>query len=171
MNPETIRPLLRIKMLRADRAEEEQRRRRALLAAALGAAQAAERALQDWRVEMPRREEAIYAEVIGRVVSRDALDDVKERVVQLRAHERLLEQRLEDAQRAVHEAEKAAEEAAARALRARRDVSKFEEIIAVLRRAGLAEAERREDLELEEFARARDDEMEDGESDEWDRAA
>lgn len=171
MNADVIRPLLRIKTLRADRAEEEHRRRRAQLNAAIAAAAEAERVLGTWREEMPRREAAIYDEVLGRVVSLEELDAVNERVVQLREHERLLQERLGEAQAAVREAAKAADDAAAQSAQARRDVSKFEEIVAMLRQAGLAEAERREELELEEFARAREAEEESGGDYERDFAA
>ncbi len=62
--------------------------------------------------------------------------------------------------------------AAALSAQARRDVSKFEEIVDMLRRASLAEAERKEDLELEEFAKASgSDAADDGDGDEWDFAA
>jgi type III secretion protein O len=174
MNADVIRPLLRIKTLRADRAEDEHRQRRAVYNAALAAAETAQQTLEEWRADMPRKEAAIYDEVIGRVVDLEALDAVQERLVQLREHERLLQQRVIDAQAAARDALKAADEAAALSAQARRNVSKFEEIVDMLRRADLAEAERREDLELEEFAKAAgsngaDDESGDG--DEWDYAA
>ncbi|MEJ0017891.1 MAG: YscO family type III secretion system apparatus protein [Acetobacteraceae bacterium] len=110
MNADVIRPLLRIKTLRADRAEEEYRRRRAVYNATLAAIDTAKHTLEDWRADMPRKETAIYDEVLGRVVDLETLDAVKERVVQLREHERLLDKRMRDAQEAAREAGKAADE-------------------------------------------------------------
>lgn len=174
MNADTIRPLLRIKTLRADRAEDEARRRRAAYHVALAAVETAQRTVEEWRADMPRKQAAIYDEVIGRVVNLEALDDVQERLVQLREHERLLQERVAEAQQAARDAGKAADEAAAISAQARRNVSKFEEIVDMLRRANLAEAEHREDLELEEFAKAAGSnggEDESGDNDEWDYAA
>jgi type III secretion protein O len=173
MNADLIRPLLRIKTFRAERAEDEHHRRVALHNAALAGVDTANRTLDEWRADMPRKEAAIYDEVIGRVVDLEALDDVHARIAQLREHERLLQERLTEAQKAARDAGTAADEAAAVAAQARRDVSKFEEIVDTLRHADMAEAERREEIELEEFAKAgsngADDES--GETDEWDYAA
>jgi len=171
MNADVILPLLRIKQLRADRAESERRERKAALDAALAAAEEAQRTLAEWRADRPRKEAAIYDEVIGHLVTLDDLDDVTDRIVQLREHERVLEERLGEAQKRVREAQQQLSEAELVVARTRRDVSKFEEIVEALRRAGQIETDRREDLELEEFAKAqaRDDDEEG--TDEWDHAA
>lgn len=174
MNADVIQPLLRIKKLRADRAEDEHRLQVARYNAALAEVETANRTLAEWRSDMPCKEAAIYDEIIGRLVDLDALDAVRQQVVQLREHERLLQQRLLDQQEAARAAGKVADEAAATAARARRDVSKFEEVVHTLQLASLAEAERREDLELEEFARASgawDADEDSGDKDEWGYAA
>ncbi|MBS0643367.1 MAG: YscO family type III secretion system apparatus protein [Acetobacteraceae bacterium] len=172
MNADAIRPLLRIKQLRADKAEDEHRLRLAQHRAALAEVEAANQALEAWRADMPVKQAAIYDAVIGRVVDLNALDTVQERLIALREHERVLQQRLLELQKAAQQAAAAADEARTRAAEARRNVSKFEEVVDVLRRASLAEAERREDSELEEFARASGgDDGDDEGNDEWGDAA
>lgn len=157
MNIDIVRQLLRIKTLRADRAEDGYRRQLAIRAAAIAAAEEASRLLEEWRADLPRKEAAVYDTVIGHVVDLQALDDMKARIVALREHTQLLETRLGEAREKVRAADKALQDAAAVLAQARRDVSKFEEIVTMLRHAHLMEAERREDLEMEEFARPRDD--------------
>lgn len=175
MNLDVVRQVHRVKTLHADRAEQEQRARKAALEAALAAADAARRELAGWREEMPRRQAAIYDSIIGKVVGLDALETCKARVADLREHERLLESRLSEAEQAARAATEALDAATARLDQARRAVTKFEDLVAALRRVAALEAERKEDSELEEAAEAGHrsgsaGDREEG-SDGWDQAA
>ena len=162
--------LLRIKMFRRERAEQEQRARLAAMQAAMAVVATASGALAAWRVERPRREEALYDALIGRIVRSAEMEGVRIDVVLLRDRERLLEQRLGEAEAAARKAREARAAADAAALHAQRQVGKFEELLEPIRAAALAEAERLADLELEDFAtRSETDDTEPG--DVWDRAA
>ena len=175
MNLDVVRQVHRVKMLHANRAEQEQRARKAALEAALAAAESARRELAGWREEMPRRQAAIYDAIIGKAVALDELEVCKARVADLREHERLLEARLAEAEQAARAAAEALDAAVARLDHARRAVTKFEDVVAALRRLAALESERKEDAELEEAAEVgyRSGNAADGEEDGdgWDQAA
>jgi type III secretion protein O len=170
---DVVRQLQRVKMLHADRAEQEERARRAALDAAVAGVETAREALAAWREEMPRRLAAIYDAVIGRIVTLEELDACKARALELRAHEAVLAQRVTEAEAAAKKALEALQAARARLDAARRAVTKFDDLVATLRASALAEAERKEDSELEEAAetghRGRAEDAEDGDG--WSEAA
>jgi type III secretion protein O len=163
MSLPVVRSLRRVKQLRADRAEQEMRRARALAVQAEGAVAEAKRRLAEWIEEMPRRSAALYDEVLGTQLDRDGLEALNRRVVALSEHRQLLEHRVKEAEKALQEARAAAAKAEAHFAAAQRAVSKFDELIEVLRKAAVLEAERKEDSELEEAAETRRREAADGE--------
>lgn len=152
MKLDVIRQVQRVKTVQADRAEQEERARRTALEAAARAVETARATLLDWREEMPRRETAIYDTVIGKLVDLDALDMCKARVVELRAQETLLAERLSETEAAASAARDALDVAHRALAHARRAVTKFDDLVGVLKAAALLEAEAREDAELEESA-------------------
>ena len=78
-----LQPLLSIRMMREDRATGELTAARQALAAAEEALAARKRELAEFEATKDERRDRIYATVIGRTVSRDHLDMVKEGVTRI----------------------------------------------------------------------------------------
>ncbi|MBQ6137251.1 MAG: YscO family type III secretion system apparatus protein, partial [Kiritimatiellae bacterium] len=81
--PYTLQPLLRIRVMREDRATGELTAARQALSAAEEALEARKRELADYEATKEERRDRIYATVIGRTVSRDQLDMVSEGVARI----------------------------------------------------------------------------------------
>jgi hypothetical protein len=175
MSLETVRQLRQVKRLRADRAEQALRRARAGLAQAEAAVGEAKRVLGEWIAEMPRRAAAIYDAAIGdaaagQTLDREGLEGLKRKVIALSEHRLVLERRVQEAVAAARQAQDGVTAAEAEALKARRVLGKFDELVEVLRRAEFLEAERREDAEMEE-ASENAGQREEEDADDLDRAA
>lgn len=161
MRLDDVRRIRSIKQVRRDRAETARREASARFDQALAALVQANAALQEWREERPRREQALYDGVLGREVEQRELDEVRHAVLALRDHERTLDKTRVERETVVAEARKALDAAVVAAAAAQRNLDGFDDLVAVLSARERAEQERREDLELEEFARARDNEQDD----------
>lgn len=75
--------LLRVKELRQEQAFRALRAKRAEVEQAIRETQEALQIVQDSAATLPVREDAIYAEVIGRVIDPGEVDDTRGKVVQL----------------------------------------------------------------------------------------
>ena len=143
--------LLRVKRLKEDRALQEAKAKRE---AALCAAEEADRArkiVEDSAATLPSREDAIYREILGKVVKLDAIEITKGRVVRLeKEHGKLV-----DAQdRAVHvqaKAEAEREEAIQLHRGAVRTRDKYVLLTDREREDIAAAAEYREEMEVEDL--------------------
>ena len=151
-----IKTLLRLKEMKHDKALREMQGKRAELEDARLARQEAKAKFEESLATYARREDAIYAQVIGKVIDMDAVDAAHGRVVQLdKAHARLndaleralhvearLEQELQEATDAFHAALRVRDKFAL----LERDVRETEEAV----------AEYKEEVEVEDtFARPR----------------
>jgi type III secretion protein O len=154
--------LQKLKNFREQQAQTLLLARRAELAAARRAREAAERALQAHRRLADEHERTLYAELMRRQVKLRDIEEVQQAVAQLRRTEQALATHEEEAagverQRKDHEAQAHAAHRAAGRVK-----EKFDQLVNQHVDAEAREAERSEDLELEEAASLRRD------SDEWD---
>ena len=155
-----FRELMAIKRFREDQAElAVMRQRQALAEAEQQQAQALAR-LEQYRVWAVQREQAMYQDLCSRLVRVRDIEDVMQGVVDLRQGERDCETQADQA------AEQARQESDALAARrdahreASRMVEKFVQLASLHAADELRDAERKEDLEMEEaasVARDRDD--------------
>ncbi|MBA1143894.1 type III secretion protein [Mesorhizobium neociceri] len=150
-----VQRLLELKELRRRRTEDALRRRHGALDNAVAAVQTAVTDLRRWREHRPSREAALYDPLIGKAAALIDLEEVKAKVISLYQHEQLLQNRLEGARAEADRARQAREEAYHVAREAWRAVSKFEDLVRVLRTDANVEGERSTDLELEDFAQGR----------------
>lgn len=156
--------LLSIKQFREGKAAAEVGRARGTLAQRHRDADAARAALQAWREEAVARERAWYADLCARIVRLRDIEEVQQGVVGLRATEREREDAERAAQRQLEESRAALASAQRAHAEAARMRDKFAELAEQYAGELAAEAERKEDLEMEEAASvARDRE----EFDEW----
>lgn len=158
--------LLSIKQFREGKAATEVSRARSAVVRHHRDADSARAALQAWREEAAARERAWYADLCARIVRLRDIEAVQQGVAGLRATEREREEAERAALRQLEAARAAltsAQHTHAEALRMR---DKFAELAEQYAGELAAEAERREDLEMEEAASvARDRE----EFDEWEQ--
>lgn len=165
MDRDTVSRLVALKTHRADRAEDALRHARAAATAAVEAAATARRIATDWSRELPEREARLFEVVVDRPVSQDELTGLRQAMASLRAEEELLRHRADEAADQVRAAQATVEAAVSALAEARRGVTKFEELVTVLRRAAAVEELRQEDGVMEEAA-SRGYGRADGESDE-----
>lgn len=151
-----IKVLLRVKQLREEQAFRTLQLKRGQMADAEARVARAHAAVVESARTLPAREDAIYAELIGKVVEPDAFDEARAKVAELeKAHARLKDEE----ERARHILARAQEEldAAVRAhnaaLKAR---DKYNIITDELVREALAIVDAKEEVEIEDlFSRAR----------------
>ena len=149
--PYTLQPLLRIRVMREDRATGELTAARQALSAAEEALEARKRELADYEATKEERRDRIYATVIGRTVSRDQLDMVSEGVARIDEEGVLKADNVTRAEAERKTREEAAEVARANLNLATKNRMKIEEHRAVwLREEALAQ-EARAEGELEDF--------------------
>ena len=147
----TLQPLLRIRVMREDRATGELTAARQALSAAEEALEARKRELADYEATKEERRDRIYATVIGRTVSRDQLDMVSEGVARIDEEGVLKADNVTRAEAERKTREEAAEVARANLNLATKNRMKIEEHRAVwLREEALAQ-EARAEGELEDF--------------------
>ncbi|GLS33037.1 Type III secretion protein YscO [Mesorhizobium albiziae] len=155
MIPSAVHRLLELKELRRRRTEDALRLRHAALDNAVAAIENALTDLRRWREHRFSREAALYDPLIGQAAALIDLEEVKAKMISLRQHEQLLQNRLEEARAEADRARQAREEAYNLAREAWREVSKFEDLVRALRTDANLEEERSADLELEDFAQGR----------------
>jgi hypothetical protein len=146
-----IKVLLRIKQLREEQAFRALQAKRGQVAEAQQRLVRAREAVAESAASLPAREDAIYAELLGKVVEPDAFDETRAKVVELeKAHARLKD----EVERAAHVLSRLEEElqAAIRAhnlaLKAR---DKYGIITDELVREALAIVDAKEEVEIEDL--------------------
>ncbi|MGV6871602.1 type III secretion system stalk subunit SctO [Pseudochelatococcus sp. B33] len=146
-----MKALLRIKELKQERALSAMHAKRAQLEQArLETARALEIA-ETFKAEMPDRENRIYDEVMGRVVTIDGIDGVREKIADLLQQytdlkddwerARGVEARLEEELRQATQAYRAAV----------RDRDKYVTIVDTMQKEAIEAAEAREEIEIEDL--------------------
>ena len=105
-----LKTLLRVKRLKQDQALRTLQQRRRALEEAAAAVHAAQAAVDESLASLPTREDAIFAEMLGRSIRLEEIDKTKARIVVLHVEHQML---VDEQQRTVH--------VEARALRERDD--------------------------------------------------
>jgi type III secretion protein O len=150
-----FRELLAIKAFRESKAEGVVRKQRAVLAEATAAREAAEEALERFKLHAIAHEKAMYDALCARVVRLREIEDVQLEVAGLRSGELQHEEFVREAEtrRVQQSAQLDADREALRV--ANRMKEKFVELAQVHADEHLKELERKEDAEMEEAAEVR----------------
>ena len=146
-----LHELLKIKKIREQSAETEVRKCQNQLDVAKQEERDKQKAFEEyvqWRIQEEKR---LYDNIINTEVHQNDLDKLKLKVAQLREKDVTLEQALVQAGQQVQEAEQALAEAKEAYNLAMQAVQKFEEFTRIQDEEAKKEAERLEDLEMEEF--------------------
>ena len=147
----TLQPLLRIRLMREDRATGELTAARQALAAAEETLAARRRDFAEWEETKESRRDRIYAAIIGRKVSRDQIDLVNEGVARIDEEGVLKADNVVRAEGVVKEKKDAAEAARANLNLATKNRMKIDEHRAVWLAEDARAQELRAEGELEDF--------------------
>lgn len=152
-----FKDLLSIKAFRENKAEMTVRKQRGVLAEATAAREAAEKALEEFKVWALAHERGLYDELCRHVVKLREIEDVQQEVAGLRGKEVQHEEHVSAAEaNRVKQSEQL--DADRRALtEATKMKEKFVELARIHTEEHLKELERKEDAELEEAAETRRD--------------
>ena len=146
--------LLAIKRFREGQAETAMRQRRESLAQAEQQRIAAEELLAQLLAEGVIAEQRLYADLCSRLVLQAEIEDVRLQVAALRQREQHQQDARDAAEREQEAAQQHFDQARQRHREAARQTSKFIELSSSFAATEAQEAERREDLEMEEAASA-----------------
>ena len=147
----TLQPLLKIRMMREDRASGELVAAKLALAAAEEALTARRRDLTEWEETKEERRDRIYDAIIGREVSRDQIDLANEGVARIDEEGVLKADNVKRAEGVVQERASAAETARANLNFAIKNRMKIDEHKSVWLIEEAREQEARAEGELEDF--------------------
>ena len=147
----TLQPLLRIRLMREDRATGELTAARQALAAAEETLAARRRDFAEWEETKESRRDRIYAAIIGRKVSRDQIDLANEGVARIDEEGVLKADNVVRAEGVVKEKKDAAEAARANLNLATKNRMKIDEHRAVWLAEDARAQELRAEGELEDF--------------------
>jgi len=151
-----MRVLLRVKDLKLDQALRAMQAKRAERDAAHRERVAAENAVAESAATYAAREDAIYADIIGKVIGQDGVDETHGRVIQLQKSHAALEDELERARHVEARLEQELQAATTAYFAAQRMRDKFSMITDDLQTEIDTAAESREEIEVEDlFARPR----------------
>lgn len=157
------RELEQLKSFRERQARAALQARRTELALARRAAEAAAQAVVAHRLEAQQRERLLYDDLLARVVRLRDIEQVQSAVAQLKQREQALVGEQQAAQRSEQQREHQTQDAQAQHRGAERVLEKFVQLARIHFDEAAREAERQEDLELEEVASLRRD------REDWDR--
>ena len=146
-----LHELLKIKNIREKSANDEVRRCKNRLEQAHQKVERKEQELReyiDWRC---KEEQQLYDNIINTQIKQNDLDSLKHKIALLREKDVLLEQSVEEAKQQIKVAEEELDKAREAHMKAMQAVEKFEEFTKVQDEEARKEAERLEDLEMEEF--------------------
>lgn len=147
--------ILAIKSFRESRAALAVTRQRQVLQRAVARAESSQRALEDYRTDAERRERALFDDLCSRVVRLSAIQDVHLEVEEMRTQEREHEKALEQAQAERHRQAQALVERRTEHSRSLQVKERFAQLTRLAAEEAAAEADRLEELELEEVAEIR----------------
>ena len=157
------RELEQLKSFRERQARSALQMRRTELALARRAAESASEAVSAHRIQAQQRERVLYDELLARVVRLRDIEAVQQAVAHLKQRELALVGEQQAAQRSEQQREQQAQDAQAQHRGAERVLEKFVQLARIHFDEAAREAERQEDLELEEVASLRRD------RDDWDQ--
>ncbi len=146
-----LHDLLKIKHIREQSAEREVRKCQSQLEKAQQEVKNRQTAFEEyveWRVQEEKR---LYDNIINAEIHQNDLDKLKQEVAILREKDVTLEQAIAEAEKEVEVAKLALLEAQQQHAKAMQAVEKFEEFTKIQDEEAKKEAERLEDLEMEEF--------------------
>jgi Type III secretion protein YscO len=143
--------LLRVKQLKEEQALKDAKAKREAAARAAEATEAARKKARASAATLEERQDAVYRNIIGRVIKLDDIEDTKGRVVQIeKEHGKLVDAET----RCAHvqaEAETARDTAAQRHRQSVKDVDKYVLLADGERAEALASEENREEIEIEDL--------------------
>lgn len=148
--------LVKVKELREQGAEAALAAARSALDEATQARDAKSLELQQYRQWRSERERELYQTVTGQTVSLQDIEELNSKVASLRDHERDLVDELADCERALEEREAARQQADLACQQAEREVLKMTDLESTLSGSDARQAERKSEIELEEFSRKSD---------------
>lgn len=148
--------LVKVKELREQGAEAALAAARSALDEATQARDAKSLELQQYRQWRGERERELYQTVTGQTVSLQDIEELNSKVASLRDHERDLVDELADCERALEEREAARQQADLACQQAEREVLKMTDLESTLSGSDARQAERKSEIELEEFSRKSD---------------
>jgi hypothetical protein len=146
----TLDGLLRIKEFREGKAEREVMRAKLALDAAHVALERAHAALNGYLDQCQQREDALYRDLLSRIVHKSDLDDVEAEIKLMREEVPVYQKAIDDAGQVLADAEQALVDARIALQEAIRMREKFAELVAIEGREHAIEALRLEDMEMEE---------------------
>ncbi len=147
----TLQPLLKIRVMREDRATGELTAARQAVAAAESALEAREKELEEYEETKEERRDRIYAAIMGQTVSRERIDLANEGVARIDEEGVLKADNVVRAKDELKKREEAAELARVNLNTATKNRMKIDEHKAVWLAEDAAEQEHRAEGELEDF--------------------
>ncbi|WP_426443190.1 type III secretion system stalk subunit SctO [Bradyrhizobium genosp. P] len=142
MISKAVPQLLEVRQLRFHREQDVLRVRQLALDQAVAAAELALTDLGSWQQDRRRLEDAIYHSLIGETIALSDLLGLKEKIVSLHEHERLLERRVQEAVVEADQALQARDEAHKVARHLYNKFHKCEHLLQALRDGDLRSANR-----------------------------
>ena len=154
-----LEPLAHIRQLREEAAATECSAREKALLTARQETLARRKALENYLAWRVQEEDRRYQDILDKELPFKELEDFKAGVAALRDRDNVLLAALEEARVLEKEAEERRDAAVETLKRARKDKEKINESEKIWQDRETREAERREDLEMEEFTDAKSQEM------------
>ena len=146
-----LHELLKIKNIREQAAETEVRKCKNRVEAAKEEVKKKQQEVEEYVEWRGKEEQRLYDNIINAEVRQNDLDNLKKKIALLREKDVILEQAVAEAKKNVEKEEQALEKAREEHTKAMQAVQKFEEFTKVQDAEAKKEAERVEDLEMEEF--------------------
>ncbi len=146
-----LHELLKIKNIRKQSADDDVRKCKNRLEVAQQEVQTKQQEFDDYVDWRCKEEQRLYDNIINMEIRQKDLDHLKKKIALLREKDVTLEQAVNEAEKKVTEEKQALETARDVLTKAMQAVEKFEEFTRVLDEESAKEAERIEDLEMEEF--------------------
>ena len=146
-----LNDLLNIKKMHLDRAEQAARKARSLIDQCKQALAKAQQELQDYQTWRLQEEKKIYKEIIGQQVAKPEVEQTRQQVADLRMHDEVLIQAIEEAEQALSDAQEQLKQAISAQQAAYKTVEKYKEIIAELQLETERAQALQEEKEMEEL--------------------
>ena len=146
-----LHDLLRIKKIREKSAQDEVKKCQYKVEQSVIELEKCKKALQDHITWREQEETQLYDNIMNTRVKERDLDLLKQRIILMRDKDSVLEEEIQNAQKVLDEHKAALSEAENRLIKATQAVKKFEEFTRVLDEEAAREAERIEELEMEDF--------------------
>lgn len=146
-----FKTILELKVRKKDKAQSQLRAKRLVYDQAVEAVQAAQRKHQDFARFVVTEQDRLYDEIEQKLVQLDEIDELKEKISDLRARESQLFLAIGEAEKEKEVASERVKEAQLELDAAMMKVSKFEELVEIEKTEEYLKAQEKEDLALEEF--------------------